>query len=137
MKFIDRSYKIIPQAPGLVGMKKQIEAIGRTCYFSNNLITDDSYEKFVDRMIRSEHYAMLEFGTIYLTIDEDSEVMREVKENSNCGELAIEAVGEYIHNINVAKFSRVNFSKGIHYITTNFSVIIEHGLEHILQYIEL
>ena len=34
MKFIDQSYKIIEQRPGIEGMYLQIERAGRTCYQS-------------------------------------------------------------------------------------------------------
>ena len=45
---------------------KQIEKVGRTCYKSEDKITNESAKPFVDRMISSKHYAMLEHGTIYL-----------------------------------------------------------------------
>ena len=86
-------------------------------------------------MINCEHYAMLEFGTVCLTIDEDYEVMGEIKDGRKYGKLATEALEEYINNINVAKFSRINFSKSIHYITANFRVIVENNLMSHLQYI--
>ena len=59
---------IIPQEPGLLGVYKAIELAGRTCYKSENKITPDSAKEFVDRMVKSGHGAMLEFGTIYLRI---------------------------------------------------------------------
>ena len=45
---------------------KQIEIAGRTCYKSEDKITNTSAKEFVDRMIASGHNTMLEFGTIYL-----------------------------------------------------------------------
>ena len=68
MKLINSGYKIIPQDPGLDGIYKAIEMAGRTCYKSENRITKDSAKDFVDRMIKSGHGAMLEFGTVYLRI---------------------------------------------------------------------
>ena len=59
---------IIPQEPGLLGVYKAIESAGRTCYKSENKITPDSAKEFVDRMVKSGHGAMLEFGTVYLRI---------------------------------------------------------------------
>ena len=47
---------------------KHIELCGRTCYKSSDKITESSAEPFVTRMINSNHGAMLEHGTIYLTI---------------------------------------------------------------------
>ena len=68
MKLIKPSYEILEQSPGLKGIYKAIEVAGRTCYKSLDKITDDSAEGFVNRMIASKHYAMLEHGTVYLKI---------------------------------------------------------------------
>ena len=66
MRLIKSSYKILPQAPGLDGVYKQIEIAGRTCYKSEDKITETSAKEFVDRMIKLGHHAMLEHGTVYL-----------------------------------------------------------------------
>ena len=68
MKLINSKYEIIEQEPGLEGIYEAIERAGRTCYKSEDKITDTSAKEFVDRMIKSGHNAMLEFGTIYLRI---------------------------------------------------------------------
>ena len=51
---------------------KQIELAGRTCYKSEDKITEDSAKEFVDRMIKSGHGAMLEHGTVYLSRQENN-----------------------------------------------------------------
>lgn len=48
------------------GIKKFIEKQAKTCYQSTHTITDDSYEKFVQRMIDSDHSRTLEFATVHL-----------------------------------------------------------------------
>ena len=68
MKLIDPSYEILEQQDGLNGVYKQIELAGRTCYKSEDKITDESAESFVQRMIDSGHTAMLEHGTVYFYI---------------------------------------------------------------------
>lgn len=68
MKLINSSFEIIEQKPGLEGLYKQIEMAGRTCYKSENNITEDSAKAFVNRMIKLGHGAMLEHGTVYLAI---------------------------------------------------------------------
>ena len=68
MKLIDSKVEVIEQLPGLEGVYKQIELAGRTCYKSEDKITEDSAKEFVDRMIKSGHGAMLEHGTVYLAI---------------------------------------------------------------------
>lgn len=52
----------------LKGIYKQIELAGRTCYKSEDRITEDSAEPFVKMLIDRGHTAMLEHGTVYLTI---------------------------------------------------------------------
>ena len=66
MKLIESKVEVIEQQPGLEGVYKQIELAGRTCYKSEDKITEDSAKEFVDRMIKSKHGAMLEHGTVYL-----------------------------------------------------------------------
>ena len=47
---------------------KFIEKVGRTCYKSEDLITDDSAEKFVKGLVNRQHWAMLEHETIFLVV---------------------------------------------------------------------
>ena len=80
MKFVKPRIEVIKQESGINGIFKQIELAGRTCYKSEANITDDSAEKFVNRMIASKHTSMLEHGTLYLDIpignfDDDIEYM--------------------------------------------------------------
>lgn len=71
MKFRDSDFEIIKQGPGYNGGLKMIEKVGRVCYQSSDKITEDSYYGFVERMKKSEHYAMLEFFTVYLKFTGD------------------------------------------------------------------
>jgi thymidylate synthase (FAD) len=66
MNILISQASILPQGPGIIGAFKQIEKVGRACWASENLITDDSYEKFVEGLMSREHNAPLEHGTIYL-----------------------------------------------------------------------
>lgn len=66
MKLIESSVQIIEEKDPY----KMIELAGRTCYKSEDKITEDSAKEFVDRMIKLGHGAMLEHGTIYLKIQE-------------------------------------------------------------------
>lgn len=68
MRLCKPHFEILEQQPGLDGIYKQIELAGRTCYKSEDKITEDSAKAFVDRMIASGHGAMLEHGTVYLRI---------------------------------------------------------------------
>ena len=67
MKLIKSNYEILEQKPGLEGIYEMIETAGRTCYRSQRP-EGQTAKDFVDRMIASQHYAMLEHGTVYLKI---------------------------------------------------------------------
>lgn len=71
MRLIKPSFEIIEQESGLNGMFKQIEKAGRTCYKSEDRMTEDSAEKFVNMIKDRNHTAMLEQGTIYLKVPID------------------------------------------------------------------
>ena len=68
MKLIESKAELVLQQEGLEGVYKQIEFCGRTCYKSEDKITEGSAKGFVERMIKSNHTAMLEQGTVYLKI---------------------------------------------------------------------
>ena len=67
MKLIESKVEIIEQEPGLEGVYKMAELAGRTAYKSQDRITEGSAKKFVDAMIKSNHGAVLEHGTVYMT----------------------------------------------------------------------
>lgn len=121
MKLIKPSFEILEQLPGLEGMYKQIELAGRTCYKSEDKITETSAKEFVDRMIKSGHGAMLEHGTVYLSLDMTSR----------------EQYFKYCYN----KFSKANSTGSAEYstwrgfVTTNLRVLVENDWMEDLQYI--
>lgn len=112
MKIQRPSYEIWLQKPGELGIYQQIERAGRVCYKSENNTTVNSAKPFVDRMVQSEHFAMLEHGTVYLVC--------------NHGELPL-----YTHN----KFSSLNTIDGKDYITTNLRVLAENKAMDDLKYL--
>lgn len=126
MKLVKPKSEILIQQPGLEGIYKQIELAGRTCYKSLDKITDGSAKSFVDRMIKSNHTAMLEHGTVYLYDTYDVSAV----DSWRC------SLGyKYIQN----KFSKVVTDEhmdiqGI-YVTTNLRVLIENGWLDDLQYL--
>ena len=66
MEFIVAGYEVIEQAPGIEGMYKAAELPGRICYGSQDRIAPGSAEKFVNGLMKSNHGAPLEHGTVYL-----------------------------------------------------------------------
>lgn len=128
MKLTSSNYQIIPSNGNtLEGIYKDIEIAARTCYKSEDKITENSATKFVDNLIKRKHYAMLEFGTVYLTIAADS--------NSEQFESDLKLIYELQQN----PYCKINFkSKNdnpIAYITTNFRVVIEHPEWELLEYL--
>lgn len=69
MRLIKPSFEIIEQKPGIDGLLQHIERCGRTCYKSEDKITEDSAEKFVNMLVNRGHTAMVEHGTVYLKYD--------------------------------------------------------------------
>lgn len=108
MKLVKPKAEILIQQPGLEGIYKQIELAGRTCYKSFDKITDGSAKSFVDRMIKSNHTAMLEHGTVYLwnpVDNNDFEIIRD--------------------KYSINKYSEVKANGQA--ITTNYRVILENN----------
>ena len=68
MQLTKQSAILLPQEPGLEGVYKQIELAARTCYKSEDRTTPESAKRMVDALIKNEHTAMLEHGTVYLYI---------------------------------------------------------------------
>jgi thymidylate synthase (FAD) len=64
--------KIIEQSHEILSLPEQglqlLEKAGRTCYKSEDKITRDSAEKFVDMLVRRGHHAMIEFGDIVVKL---------------------------------------------------------------------
>ncbi len=129
MNLVKASFEFIEQEPGLKGCFKQIERAGRTCYKSEDKITDTSCEEFVSRMVNSGHGAMLEHGTVYLyrTFESKEECM----------------YSDFTLNYHENPFSKVvrvrddmaNPKGKQHlYITTNYRVLVENGWLDDLQY---
>ena len=101
---------------------KQIEIAGRTCYKSEDKITDTSAKEFTERMIKSGHTAMLEQGTVYLKIKLWKD---EFSFESN------PIVTRYTEN----PFTSCKFWNTDCYITTNYRVLVENDWLDDLQYI--
>src|SRR5574344_221386 len=77
MKLINQSVTCLIQEVNsnkkqlLIDMFKHIEKCARTCYKSEDKITDKSYIKMIHNLIANKHFAMLEFGTMYFEVPEN------------------------------------------------------------------
>lgn len=121
MKLIESSVQIIEEKDPY----KIIELAGRTCYKSEDKITEDSAKEFVDRMIKLGHGAMLEHGTIYLTIDGEDPNLSKIQSNpyTKVNLVPYEVLTEGNYTISYKA-----------HITTNLRVLIENNLKELLQY---
>lgn len=121
MKLIESSVQIIEEKDPY----KMIELAGRTCYHSQDKITENSAKEFVDRMIKLGHGAMLEHGTIYLTIDGEDPNLSKIQSNPHT------KVNLVPYEILTEDNYTISYKA---YITTNLRVLIENNLKELLCY---
>lgn len=123
MKLINSKVEILePTGYTIDDIYKQIEIAGRTCYKSEDKITETSAKEFVDRMIKSGHGAMLEHGTVYLMIP---------NENS------YNSFGDnWVHSTYGSNnYSKVICGRDGYYVTTNYRVLVENKWLDDLKYL--
>lgn len=148
MKIIVPKFEIIEQKyienELLEHMFKHIEICGRTCYKSEDKITEDSYIKFIKMLEDAKHGAMLEHGTVYLIIPlgtpvydtqymNKMDIIRFFQDNkysvvkkdvvNNTVEVEIKGYG-----------MRTQASATFYYITTNWRVIFEAKNQSLIKY---
>lgn len=132
MKLINSSVEVIePTGYTLQDIYKQIELAGRTCYKSEDNMTDTSAKDFVNRMVASKHYAMLEHGTVYLKFT-DNAVRTMIIDHIKCDEYLYD---DYTYNKYSDINSRSNVGNTDWYVTTNYRVLVENNWLDDLQYL--
>ena len=126
MELIKPNVEIWEQGDTLDDVWKHIARCTRVCYQSEKKDDKETEEKFVKRVILKHkpfssdknHLAMLEHGTIYLTISQDS------------GDF-----GVCLRLFSEDKYSRIKLTEHALYVTTNLRVIIENELNYYLKHI--
>lgn len=122
MKLIDSKIENISQTDfSLQGIYKQIEKAGRTCYKSEDKITDDSAESFVKMLLDRGHYAMLEHGIVHLKFPFMSDRAKKYE---------LDPYSDISH-ISVADDDEEPEYNS--YVTTNFRVIVGNGWQSDLE----
>lgn len=103
---------------------RQIEIAGRTCYKSEDKITDKSAKIFVDRLVKSKHTAVLEHGTVYLDIMNFDDVIlaREFYFNNPYSKISKNIVEDIWEDSHL-------------YVTTNYRVLVENNRLSDLKYL--
>lgn len=121
MRLIKPSFEIIEQKPGIDRLLQHIERCGRTCYKSEDKITEDSAEKFVNMLVNRGHTAMVEHGTVYLTLGMPDRW----------------AYFKYCTNKYSEAISEGEAEKGtwVGYVTTNYRVLLQNDWLDDLQYL--
>lgn len=122
MRLIKPNFEIIKQGSDIDSIYKHIELCGRTCYRSQDRITETSAKKFVDGLMKSGHFSVLEHGTVYLKVPNGRMYRDGAFRNFN---------EVFTDNL----YYRMCSNDGTIYITTNYRYIIENHLEHWLEYI--
>ena len=147
MEVINANFEIIDQKSGVDGIYKSIELPGRICYNSQDKITEDSAKPFVERLMKSNHGAPMEHGTVYLYLYYDSfcctkktdYVINACSVYYNWGDIVSYIAEKYKAN----EYSHVNIIHKIDnnnhitevFITTNFRVLFENGWMNDLQFL--
>lgn len=117
MEFLVASYEIVEQEPGLEGMYKAAEYPGRVCYGSQDKIAPGTAEKFCNGLMKSNHGAPLEHGTVYLKAP-----------------LAYGFPSSELEKYTNNPYSKYTGAEGYAYVTTNLRVLFEHGWMDDLKY---
>ena len=146
MNILKSNFEIIEQKYDnlLLDIFSHIEICGRTCYKSEDKITENSYEKFVKMLINSEHGAMLEHGTVYLTIPlgtpvDDVQYMWKMDivkffSDNKYSVVKKKVVNETV-DVEIKGYGmKTQASATFYYITTNWRVIVENKDFEILKY---
>ena len=118
MEFLVAGYEIIEQEPGLEGIFKAAELPGRICYGSQDRIAPGTAEKFVNALMKSDHGAPLEHGSVYLKAPVLYELVNDTELIYDGNELE-----KYIGN----PYSKYYSDGENAYVSTNLRVLYEHG----------
>lgn len=148
MIFIKPTFEILEQQYNketlIDDMLKHIEICGRTCYKSDDKITETSYQNFIKNLENSNHGAMLEHGTVYLTIPlgtpiDDPQYMWKMDIVRFFSSNKFSKVNSKVINENVdveikGYGMRTQASATFYYITTNWRVIFENKDKLFIKY---
>ena len=116
MNIIKPSFQIIePTGYTIDDIYKSIELAGRVSHKSEDKITETSAKDFVGRMLNMKHLATCEFGTVYLCANSLKNL----------------DIDFYWQN----PYTKKTWTNNMHYITTNYRVLIENNKLADLKYL--
>lgn len=135
MKLIKPSFEIIEQKPGIDGLLQHIERCGRTCYKSEDKITEDSAEKFVNMLVNRGHTAMVEHGTVYLKYDIIEHGSMNLPNKYHFNEYSVVTINnEPLHGYETPEYKEKFNGHTYAYITTNYRVLLQNDWLNDLKY---
>jgi thymidylate synthase (FAD) len=117
MKIINPSTRLYVNGQPLawkygIDMLKAIERIGRTCYKSEDKITDDSYETFVRNLIKRGHLSVIEHCSVTADIICDRGITHEIVRHR---------IGSYSQeSTRYCNYSKEDFGKEITFIIPSY-----------------
>lgn len=129
MKLVKPSFEIIEQEAGREGLLRHIEKCGRTCYKSEDKITEDSAEKFVNMLVNRGHTAMVEHGTVYLAIPMTTYAPEAVNTYLNNPYSEVNECNEFIFK------DKYGDSVSAWCVTTNFRVLLQNNCLEDLEFL--
>ena len=148
MKILEPKFEILHQGPrgkgSILGVFQMIKTAGQTCYDSESKRTP---KEFVDMLIKLGHGAMLEHGTVYLTLEINKDNCTKTFDYRSAGftarynwsDVVDHIQAKYKDNpysyVHYVQHGTINSPVHSYYITTNYRVIIENGWEEDLQFI--
>lgn len=110
MKIIESSVELLKQGPGIEGLYKHMETVGRVSHKSEAKEGSTSKE-FIERIKKLGHWAVFDLGTVYLKVPRDK--------------MLAELLSE--------KWVSYNEDGYFYYITTTYRVILRYGLEKFME----
>lgn len=135
MKLIKPSFEILEQKPGLDGLLQHIERCGRTCYKSEDKITEESAPKFVDMLVKRGHTAMVEHGTVYLKYDIIEHGSMNLPNKYHFNEYSVVTINnEPLHGYEIPEYREKFNGHTYAYITTNYRVLLQNDWLDDLKY---
>lgn len=135
MRLIKPSFEIIEQKPGIDGLLQHIERCGRTCYKSEDKITEDSAEKFVNMLVNRGHTAMVEHGTVYLKYDIIEHGSMNLPNKYHFNKYSVVTVGnEPLCGGEPQEYKEKFDGHTCAYITTNYRVLLQNDWLDDLKY---
>lgn len=154
MKLIKPSFEILEQKPKeivvpddmkigprkvreelLNSIYRQIEIAGRTCYKSEDKITDTSAKEFVNKLVNSGHWAMLEHGTVYLKYDIIEHGSMNLPNKYHFNKYSVVTVdNEPLHGYETPEYKEKFDGHTYAYITTNYRVLLQNDWLDDLKY---